>query len=495
MVRAQALNFDVHGGSLGGSLDLDLYPGAYPFDLCIVLLGVTPGPTPIAMFDASDPRSVDVGTQILGASFFGTFGLDLHARFGPYGVPNAPGLVDHAFFFQGITLPGVTTLVDQISLPRVVRLAPAGAFHDRGLLNLDERAFATALLRADGRSMLVGGGQGALLAQVAHRTTDVYDPLTDTFSYGTSMNANRSLHTQTMLQDGRYLIAGGVDRFNNPQASCEVYDPVTDTFTLVASMVSPRMGHTATLLPDGRVFASGGLAAMTVTPSPAYAIFDTTNSTEIYDPVADTWTAGPNLRTPRAAHAAMLRPDGRVILCGGISWDNLIIVRLPAVRATTDVFDPVTNTIAAGPAMTTPRSLTDATAIGSDRWLLAGGISTLTLTNVGTPTAAAEIYDAVANTWTAAGSMATARGNHKVFGLGNNRWLHAGGANGDILNPVPLSTTEIFDAGSNAWSLGPNLLQARAGAVILPAPTGEMQLFGGGTTGGGITRLVEYYYH
>jgi hypothetical protein len=90
--------------------------------------------------------------------------------------------------------------------------------------------------------------------------------------------------------------------------------------------------------------------------------------------------------------------------------------------------------------------------------------------------------------------MATPRGNHKGWALGGGRFLLAGGANGTILSPVPLASCEIYDAGANAWSPGPPLHYARAGAAAFLTPRGQVQMFGGGTTGGTIERNSEFYY-
>ena len=490
---AQTLEFDLRGGSMPGTVSMDLYTGATPFYPGMILTGLDASPLPLSVVDPADPRSINVGVQLLRFSIFGLFGLDGHLRVGPLQVPTVPGMLGNRMVFQGVSLFGVNTLVDAISPPHAIYFGASGSCQSRGVFCTDERAFAVTLPRADGRGMVVGGGRGALLAQVAHATTEIYDELSDSFSYGPPMTTERSLHTATQLLDGRWLVCGGVDRLNDPQASCEIYDPATDTFTAVAPMLSPRTGHTATRLPDGRVFVTGGLMAMTVTPTPVNAIFDTTNTTEIYNPTTDTWTWGPNLRTPRAAHASILRPDGKVLLCGGISWDT-IIIRIPTVRSSTDLYDPAANTMAAGPSMAGARSLTAVTDLGNNRWLIAGGISALTLTNLGTPTNTAEIYDAVANTWSSAGAMTTARGNHGVIALGGGRYLHLGGANGDILNPVPQASGEIYDAASNSWSPGPSLSIPRAGFATFATPRGQVQVFGGGTSNGVITTLTEWYY-
>ncbi len=488
------LQFDVVGGSIPGPVSFDLHPGILPFDAAVILTGIDPGPTSISLFDWRDTRQVNVGTAMLSNSMFGFFGLDLHFRPAPLNVPAQPVLQDAAFYFQGITLPGTTTLVDRISLPRVVRLGVAGAFRDRLVGFQDDRAFPVVLPHRSGGWLLCGGGRGGLLAQTAHRTTEIYDPLTDSFSFGPNLTVERSLHTATRLADGRWLIAGGVDRLNDPQAACEIYDPAANTFTVSAPMLSPRAGHTATLLADGRVLVTGGLVAMTVTPSPLNAIYDTTNTTEIYQPATNTWVAGPNLRTPRVGHAAIVRPDNRVALCGGISWDDFILFRLPAVRSSVDLFNPANNTIAAGPAMASARSMIEAVPLGNHRWLMAGGINAVTLANQGTPTNTAEIYDAMANTWTAAGAMSTARGLHKGWALGNGRFLIAGGADGTLQAPNPHASTDVYDAASNQWSVGPSLNAPRTAFGMFETPTGQVHVMGGGSSLGAISNSSEWYY-
>ncbi len=387
------------------------------------------------------------------------------------------------------------TLLDRISNPDVIRLGNAGTFRDRFVAFQYERAFATVLPRNDRKWMIVGGARGALLAQNATATTGVYEPMTDTFTPGPTMSTERSMHTATLLNDGRWLLAGGVNVTNDPQASCEAYDPVADAFTTVAAMSFPRMGHTATLLGNGNVLVTGGIQAMPTTPTQLEPIHQTIATTEIYDPVANTWTPGPNLTTPRAAHVAIVRPDGKVLLAGGISWDTIIILGwLPAVRRSCDLYDPVANTIVAGPQMAVHRSLIDAVPIGNDRWLMAGGINTVTLASPGTPTATAEIYDALANTWTTVGNMATARGNQRTWSLGNGQFLLAGGANGSILSPVPQATTEVFSTVTNQFTAGPVMNFPRAGASAYPTPQGQVMLFGGASTGGVIIAGTEWYY-
>jgi hypothetical protein len=90
-----------------------------------------------------------------------------------------------------------------------------------------------------------------------------------------------------------------------------------------------RVRHTATRLADGRVFIAGGQAP----------VGGETNTTELYDPATETFTAGPNLIEARFLHSATLLADGRVLIAGGtgIGFQN--------ERLTVEIFDPAKGSV------------------------------------------------------------------------------------------------------------------------------------------------------
>ena len=76
---------------------------------------------------------------------------------------------------------------------------------------------------------------------------------------GSGLNFARYDHTATLLNDGRVLVAGGVDVSGNELASAELYDPGNQTWTTTPNMAVARRDHTATLLPTtGQVLLLGG---------------------------------------------------------------------------------------------------------------------------------------------------------------------------------------------------------------------------------------------
>ncbi|MGK3961430.1 Kelch repeat-containing protein [Sorangium sp. So ce118] len=130
----------------------------------------------------------------------------------------------------------------------------------------------------------------------------------------------RGEHTATVLQDGRVLVAGGyteVDQVGpytdeNTAVSLqavEIYDPATRTWSPAAPLSRARSGHAAILLPNGHVLVAGGRARSRWTFGPEH------NSAEVYDPASDTWTAVGRLPEPHPAPSMMLA-SGRPVLVG-----------------------------------------------------------------------------------------------------------------------------------------------------------------------------------
>ena len=121
--------------------------------------------------------------------------------------------------------------------------------------------------------------------------------LTDELEYA------RGQHSATLLRDGRVLVAGGVgEPVGSGGATSELYDPVSDTWSSGPPMRGERRGHVAALLKDGRVLVAGG----------DDGVRGVVKSAEVYDPAANAWSAtGSMTQGPFPDRAAALLKDGR----------------------------------------------------------------------------------------------------------------------------------------------------------------------------------------
>ena len=168
----------------------------------------------------------------------------------------------------------------------------------------------------DGRVLAIGGTLDDFISGPGTARVEIYDPQADTWELAAEMNVPRAQPRAMTLPDGRILVAGMpphnfLSTSADPAASGEVFDPETGIWTLTSPMTEPRTNHSLTLLPDGTVLAAGG-------NDPRETMYVPLASTEIFDPAADTWTAGLDLAHARSEHTATLMPDGSVLFIGGV---------------------------------------------------------------------------------------------------------------------------------------------------------------------------------
>jgi hypothetical protein len=264
------------------------------------------------------------------------------------------------------------------------------------------------------------------------------------------MVEDRRYHTATRLLDGRVLVAGGVvassDGSVDPSTSAELYDPAAGTWAATGSMHERRFDHTATLLTDGRVLVTGGMDGLIDAPS--------SRSAELYDPVSGTWTATANMAAGRAAHAAALLADGRVLVASG---------------TTAELYDPIRATWTATGAMAGTQAFGHAATLLADGRVLVAG------NGAGEPTADAEIYDPGSGTWHATGSLIEARDGQTATLLSNGTVLVAGGADE---TGVATASAELYDPLGGTWTATePMVTQAQYQAAVL-LPDGRVLVAG-----------------
>jgi N-acetylneuraminic acid mutarotase len=329
------------------------------------------------------------------------------------------------------------------------------------------RSLHTATMLPDGKVLVAGGDDHSGYATAS---AEIYDPAAGRWTAAGSMTVSRSSHTATLLPDGTVLVAGG-NRATaasgiSDQASAEIYDPIAGTWTATGRMTSTRIYHTATLLPDGTVLVAGGMGG------PVSGAIGIEASAEVYDPVNGTWTATGRMTISRDYHTATLLPNGTVLLVGGEGGYHT-----PGMTSA-EIYDPASGTWTATGSMTTARYLHTATLLPVGNVLVAGGFNQISGTAM--YFASAEIYDPAAGTWIVTGNMTTARCCHIATLLPDGTVLVAGGG-----GPEELSSAEIYDPAAAAWTITASMITERGNhtATLLP---NETVLAAGGENNGGV---------
>jgi hypothetical protein len=185
-----------------------------------------------------------------------------------------------------------------------------GSFTKGGTLQ-EVRSHHTATLLPDGRVLLIAGDSDLVFRDSA----ELWDPATDSFAQTGSLADARWWHTTTLLPDGEVLVVGGLGWDEGPAGlvSTELWDPMTGTFSPGTQLFEGRAWHAAALLPGGQVLIVGGVS---VTGGDSLD-FMPLASAELLDPVSGEVTQTGGLAKARAGHTASLGPDGCVLVVGG----------------------------------------------------------------------------------------------------------------------------------------------------------------------------------
>ena len=212
--------------------------------------------------------------------------------------------------------------------------------------------FASAVV--DGRLWVLGGIDGVDGARL--KTTEVYDPSSNTWLPGPTIPVARADFAAATVGQTLYLFGGatteqastttvqsfdtttgqlrdlaplpaplanpalaqlngtmyivGGDASGGAVGSLYAYTPATNSWRTLAALPTPRTDLAAVLL-EGKIYAIGGLVNGTAS-----------NTVDVYDPAADQWTTGAPLLAPMASFGAAV-VDGRIYAVGGVSHEML----------------------------------------------------------------------------------------------------------------------------------------------------------------------------
>jgi N-acetylneuraminic acid mutarotase len=346
-------------------------------------------------------------------------------------------------------------------------------------------AYAASGVLGNGQVLVTGGGVRGLVDLTAVSAADLFNPTTNTWTAAAAMMTTRQQHTATVLQSGKMLVTGGnyssesgAGEPPNVFSSAELYDPVTNTWSAAGTMSSPRYQHTASLLHSGLVLAAGGNNLVGTCSCTTFV-----SSADIYNPITNSWTPTGSLVTARYAHTATVLADGRVLAAGGFGGATSTLQSGGAALASAEIYDSATGTWSATGSMTTARMKHTATLLSSGRVLVVGGRG-----NTTTPTA--EVFDPTSGTWTAVASMSTARESHSAVMLPDGTVLIVGGLNDTSSAVFGVASAERYDPIAGKWSAAGAMVTARQHFVLNVLGDGRV-LLGAGSPN--LSGLPEFY--
>jgi hypothetical protein len=263
-----------------------------------------------------------------------------------------------------------------------------------------------------------------------------------------------------VMPDGQVVFLGGFDsRTGQPLNQVLRFDPKDNRLSQGAPMPDQETGYAIAALSNSSVLIAGGggllggVSALPVAGGGGGASGGGNGllaTTWLYNPTLNTWRKVGNLQVARSDAAAVLLTDGRVLIAGG---------SVP---------------------LATPIQLPD------------GSTDSLGFSN------SAETFDPQTNSWRLVGSMHVARGGMALLALPQGKALAAGGcafANQGIIAGGALTSSEVFDPATNAWTVTTPLPEPRCDATGLLMRDGRALLTGGSVSsflGGSVTNAFLY---
>jgi hypothetical protein len=346
------------------------------------------------------------------------------------------------------------------------------------------RSGATASLVSDGRVLVAGGfdSSGNPINSVEIYNSD------GSVSVGPSMSVARANHSAMTLNNGDILVTGGITTAGGSATnSAELFDPALNTWTPVSLMVQPRAGHTMSQLPDGSVLIAGGANSN----GPVALL-------EIFSASSNSFAPSATLATARTSHAAAVLPDGRVLITGGATVASGGSTQ---ALASSEIFDPTTATVSAGPSLIMARSGHTATTTLNGLVVVIGGSNPSASSSGGgaAELASAEIFDPSATTpafTQLAAKLATARTGHLAVLLPHNaNVLVIGGTAAG----AALSSVELYTPWTDTFQTTGSMMAARSSAVATAlinaggVGTDGQLLAAGGQNSAGALASAELY--
>ena len=261
-------------------------------------------------------------------------------------------------------------------------------------------------IATNNKMYVFGGWDGNTL----NATTEIYDPINNTWSLGANIPSPArgmcfTLGTDSMI----YAISGG-NSLGNATTNVFRYNPTNNTWVSRAN-IAVGVYEAAAASVNGKIYVFGGDGAL--------------GSTRIYDINTSTWAFGSKIPKPVMQHAAIVGNDGRIYLIGGRSTQT------SKPWGAVQIYDPIRDLWRVGASMRIPKVQFGAAKSANGKIYVIGGKAQF-LNNAGPFFNTIEIYDPTTDTWADGKKIPVTSGELKAVNLQDNIYA-MGGTNGSYL--------------------------------------------------------------
>ncbi len=318
----------------------------------------------------------------------------------------------------------------------------------------------TATLLSTGKVLIVGGETTSGQTTTHLKTAELFDPTTSTFAATTSMTDGRSFHAAVLLQNGNVLVAGGSGD-SGVLSSSEIYDLSKPGFRSSGPLKQARSEPGATLLTTGDVLLTGGIDGSGTVLKEA----------EVFATAGEVWSVKGDMTERRTGDFVAVLNSGALAIAGITTTTGL------ADLADSDLYGEASGTFSAGPNLSQERFYFGGATLSNGNVLVAGGFAL----SLGMNTSTAELLDHDSVTWSSAGSLAIGRAHFALTAVSAGAAVATGGVvmtNATTVGSY-LASAELYDPIANSWSALPDMHQPRAFHTATALPDGRLLVTGG----------------
>jgi hypothetical protein len=254
-----------------------------------------------------------------------------------------------------------------------------------------------------------------------------------------------------VLPDGEVVFLGGFDKTGQPSTQVLRSDPKDRRWSQGAPIPVLQTGYSITALSDGSVLVAGGGAAEGG---------NVLAGTWLYNPQLDKWSKGGDLHVARSGAATVLLTDGRVLIAGGS-----VVLTAPNFLGfgnSAEIFDPQTNSWSLVGSMHVARSAIALLALQHGRALAAGGCASATYGILGGAVTSSEVFDPATGAWSETTPLPEARCGASGLTLRDGRLLVTGG-----LQQGFVTEAFFYDEQTRHWTTAGSTVTGASSPILL----------------------------